>query len=73
MGAVATALLPTGTPVKHGLELFNQDGGWALRGSVNASVNGVNYRPGRPLVCGDLISCAEDEKFCAQLIIVCGH
>jgi len=69
---VARALLPGGTAVKHGLELFTQDDKWTLRGSVNASVNGANYSSQRPLVCGDRISCAEDEIFCAQLIAVCG-
>ena len=73
VGVVARALLPSGTPVKQGLELFNRDGSWVLRGSVNASVNGTDYSPERPLVCGDQIGCAEDEKFCAQLIAVSGH
>lgn len=72
VGAVARALIPTGTPVKHGLELFNQDGSWALRGSVTARVNGADYSREQPLVCGDQIGCAEDEDFCAQLITVSG-
>ena len=72
VGAVARALLPSGTPVRHNLELLRQDGSWVLRGSVNASVNGAGYSPARPLVCGDRISCAEDENFCAQLIAVSG-
>lgn len=72
IGAVARALLPSGTAVKQGLEIFSQNGNWALRGSVNASVNGSDYRPEQYLVCGDRISCAEDEHFCAQLIAVSG-
>jgi hypothetical protein len=72
VGAVARALLPSGTPVRHDLELLRQDGSWVLRGSVNASVNGAGYNHQRPLVCGDRISCAEDENFCAQLIAVSG-
>ncbi len=70
IGAVAKALVPSGTVVKEGLELFNKDGSWVLRGS--ASVNGADYNPERPLVCGDRISCAEDENFDAQLIAVYG-
>jgi hypothetical protein len=72
VGAVAKALLPSGTTVKQGMELFDQDGNWALRGSASASVNGADYNPERPLVCGDRISCAEDESFDAQLIAVSG-
>jgi hypothetical protein len=72
VGAVARALLPAGTPVKQGLELFNKDNRWALRGSASVSVNGADYNPERPLVCGDRISCAEDESFDAQLIAVYG-
>lgn len=72
VGAVARALLPSGTAVKHGLELFSHNGNWTLRGSANARVNGADYSSERPLVCGDRISSVEDEDFCAQLIAVSG-
>ncbi len=72
IGVVASALRPSGTAVKQGLEILNQDGNWILRGSAKAKVNGDDYSSQRPLVCGDRISCAEDENFCAQLISVSG-
>ncbi len=43
VGGVARILVPAGTPVKQGLELFNNDNKWALRGSASVSVNGAAF------------------------------
>ena len=58
-GALARPLGAAGTAVQPGWELRRADAGWTLHGSgATAQVNGVDYRPGQVLACGDRISIA---------------